>query len=160
VAGLYPGGVLEGRRTGTWSDHYGLLLDGEPVGSWKRRAFRGGGTLVLEGRTYNVTSNFFGTGYQLLDPNGEGLAVANSVSRKRWMVEAGYREYQFARTSFWRLTFAYLVGDREAGNVSPISGSRRSDYAADLPDVPVPIQGFVLAIVLSLRDIRRSSAAS
>jgi len=160
VGGLYPGGVLEGRRTGIWSDHYGLLLDGRPVGTWKRRAFRGGGTLVLEGRTYNVTSNFFGTGFQLVDTNGEGLAVANSVRRKRWMVEAGYREYHFERTSFWRLTFAYLAGERAVGNVGPISGSRRSDYAADLPDVPLPIQGFALAIVLSLRDIRRSSSAS
>jgi hypothetical protein len=150
---------LEGRRTGLWSDHYGLLLDGKPVGAWKRRAFRGGGTLEVAGQTYDVTGNFFGTGYRLVGTNGEVLAVADSVRRKRWAVEAGYRRYQFERRSFWRLTFAYLVGEREAGNVSPLGGRRRSDYAADLPDVPLPIQGFVLAIVLSLRDIRRASAA-
>jgi hypothetical protein len=151
--------VLEGRRTGIWNDHYGLLLDGEAVGSWKRRAFRGGGTLVLDGQTYDVRGNLFGMRYRLVAANGEDLAIANSVRRKRWAVEAGYRTYAFERRSFWRLAFVYRVSERDAGYVRPVDQWRRSDYEADLPDVPLPIQGFAMAIVLSLRDARRAAAS-
>ena len=155
----YPGGVLAAKRAGFWKGDYELNLDGRPLTRWDARTWRGGGSFELEGRRYEVRAVRFGTRYELLDPVGMPLAVANRVGRKRWNVEAEGRTFTFERASFWRNEERLVVDGRPVGTVRRL-GAFRGDAVADLPGLPLPLQVFVFTVVLSAWDAAAGAAAA
>jgi hypothetical protein len=60
----------------------------------------------------------------------------------------------------WRRAFALMDGEREIGAISPESTWTRRATADLSPDLPVPIQAFVIWLVILLwkRDAQSSAA--
>ena len=83
--------MLEARRVSLWRSRYELVADGRPLATWDGRVWRNGGSFDLAGRHYEVTSNVFGTRFELTDQVGMPVATAQRVGRRRWTVEAGGR---------------------------------------------------------------------
>ena len=151
--------MLKARRTSLWRDRYDLVADGQPLATWDGRAWRSGGTFDLAGRRYDVKSNVWGTRFEMTDEMGMTVASADRVGRKRWTVEAGGRTYGFQRASWWRSEELLLADDRPAGSVRRVS-TWRSDAVADLPGLPLPVQVFVVVVVLTMWDAQAAAAVS
>jgi len=150
--------MLAARKLSMWRNRYELVVDGQPLAVWEGRVWRGGGTFELSGRHYDVRANGWGTRYEMTDEAGLTVAIAERVGRKRWTVEAGGRTYHLRRGS---LRHEELLGtdDRPAGSVRRVS-FWRSDVVAELPGLALPLQVFVVVVVLTMWDARDSAAAS
>jgi hypothetical protein len=155
--GAYPGCMVHAKRIGVWGTRYELSADGQPLGTWRSRAWRTGGTFDLAGRHYEVGGNLWGTRYTMTDESGRTVASADRVGRKRWTVVAGGRPYQFQRKSMWRFEEQLVTNEQTAGTVRRTS-MWRGDAVADLPDLPLPVQVFVLVIVLTTWEAQSASA--
>jgi len=155
----YPGAVLEARRVSIWRNRYELTLDGRPLARWDGRTWRTGGRFALEGRRYEVRSNVWGNRFEMTDEFGMSVAAADRVGHKRWMVEASGRSYQFHRASPWRPEQVLVAGGRPVGSVRRASMWRR-DAVAELPDLPLPAQVFVLVVILTVWDSSAAAAAT
>jgi hypothetical protein len=153
------GGMLEARGVSLWRNRYEIVADGQPLGMWDGRVWRNGGTFDLAGRRYNVKSNLWGTRFEMIDEAGMIVATANRVGRKRWTVEASDRAYRFQRASWWRSEELLLADDRPMGSVRRVSRWRR-DAVADLPDLPLVVQVFVVVVVLAMWDAQATVAAT
>lgn len=151
--------MLQAKRTSLWRSRYALSADGRPLAMWEGRVWRTGGTLDLAGRRYDLSSNIWGTRFQMTDEFGMSVAAADRVGRKRWTVEASGRTYQFQRASMWRSEEVLIADGRPVGSVRRPS-AWRSDAVADLPDLPLPVQVFVLIVVLTMWDARAAAAAA
>jgi hypothetical protein len=149
--------MLHAKRTGFWRSRYELTADGQPLGTWEGRLWRTGGTFDLAGRRHEVAGNAWGTRYTLTDETGAPVATADRVGRKRWTVTAGGRTHQFQRTSIWRSEERLIANEQTAGTVRRTS-VWRGDAVADLPGLPLPVQVFVLAVVLTTWDVQASAA--
>jgi hypothetical protein len=73
------------------------------------------------------------------------------VGRKSWTVEADGRTYEFRRASWWRQEEELHSGGLPVGSVRRKS-IWRGDAVADLPGLPLPVEVFVLAVVLTKWD--------
>ncbi len=71
------------------------------------------------------------------------------------MTSAG-RTYEFRRGSVWGNRQDLYAGDRQVGSVHRPS-NWRSDVELDLPDVPAPVQIFVLAVVVAMWDAQAAA---
>ncbi len=96
--------------------------------------------------------------YGMADDAGTTVATADRVGRKSWTVQAGGVSYTFRRPSIWRHEEELLSEGRRMGSVKRNS-MWRSDTVADLPGLPVPVQVFVLAVVLTVWDRLRPRPA-
>jgi hypothetical protein len=153
------GGMLEARRISLWRNRYDIVADGQPLAMWDGRVWRNGGTFDLAGRRYDVKSNLWGARFEMTDEAGMIVARANRVGRKRWTVEASDRTYRFQRASWWRSEELLLADDRPMGSVRRVSRWRR-DAVADLPDLPLAVQVFVVVVVLAMWDAQATAAAT
>lgn len=151
--------MLEARRVSLWRNRYDLVADGQPLATWDAGFWLSGGTFELAGRRYKVKSNAWGTRFEMLDEVGVAVAAADRVGRKHWTVEAGGRTYQFQRASWWRHEELILTDGQPAGSVRRAS-MWRGDAVADLPGLPLPLQVFVLAVVVTMWDAQAASAAT
>ncbi len=149
---------MEARRVSLWRSRYELAVDGRPVAMWEGRAWRTGGTFDLAGRRYDVRSNGWGTRFEMTDESGMIVAAADRVGRKRWTVQASGRSYQFQRASWWRSEEVLVGNGRPVGSVRRVS-AWRGDAVADLPDLLLPVQAFVLVVVLTMWDSGAAAAA-
>jgi hypothetical protein len=149
--------MLHAKKIGLWRPRYELTADGQPLGTWEGRTWRTGGTFDLGDRDYEVGGNLWGTRYTMTDESGRLVASADRVGRKRWTVTAGGRSYQFQRKSLWRSEEHLVANEQTAGTVRRTS-LWRGDAVADLPDLPLPVQVFVLVVVLTMWEAQAASA--
>jgi hypothetical protein len=149
--------MLQAKGIGFWRSRYELTADGQPLATWRSRLWRTGGPLDLAGRRYEVGGNLWGTRYTMTDESGVLVASADRVGRKRWTVMAGGRSYQFQRASMWRSEERLITNEQTAGTVRRTS-VWRGDAVADLPDLPLPVQVFVLVVVLTMWDAQAANA--
>lgn len=150
--------MLEARKTSIWKDRYAISADGRQVAVWDGSVWTAGGRFELDGRRYEVRGNLWGSSYGMAGPDGAPVAVANRVVRKRWTVEAGGRTYHFQRASLWREEQEMRSDGRRVGSIKRTS-IWRGDAVADLPGVPLPVQIFALAVVLTMWDWSSGGAA-
>jgi hypothetical protein len=150
--------MLEARKTSIWRNSYDISLDGRPLARWDGSSWKLGGAFDLDGRRYQVRSNTWGTTYVMADDADTNVATADRVGRKNWTVQAAGVNYVFRRPSIWRHEEELVSEGRRVGSVSRKS-MWRSDTVADLPGLPVPVQVFVLAVVVTVWD-SASAAAS
>jgi hypothetical protein len=135
--------MLEARRISLWRNRYEIIADGQPLAMWDGRVWRNGGTFNVAGRRYDVKSNVWGTRSEMTDEAGMIIATADRVGRKRWTVEANGRTYRFQRASWWRSEQLLVADGRPVGSVRRVSPWRRG-AVADLSDLPLPLQVFVV----------------
>lgn len=121
--------------------------------------WRTGGRFEVDGRRYEVSSNAFGTTYQMVDAVGVVVASAKRVGRKNWTVEANGVTYEFRRPSWWRQEDELISHGEPVGYVRQAS-AWRGDAAADLPGLPLPIQVFVLCVVLTMWNQSAAAAST
>lgn len=150
--------MLEARKVSLWRSRYELASDGQPITMWEGRLWRGGGAFELAGRRYEVSSNAWVTRFEMTDQFGMIVAAADRVGRKRWTVEANGRSHQFQRASLWRSEEVLVADGRPVGSVRRPS-MWRGDAVADLPNLPLPVQVFVLTVVLTMWDAHAAAAA-
>jgi hypothetical protein len=148
--------MVTAKRIAVWRARYELTADGQPLGTWNGRAWRYGGTVDLAGRHYEVGGNLWGTRFTMAQESGETVAAADRVGRKRWTVTAGGRTYGFQRASIWRYEEQLVANEQPVGTVRRTS-MWRGDAVAELPGMPLPVQAFVLAVVLTMWDAQSAS---
>jgi hypothetical protein len=149
--------MLEARKTSVWRDRYAISADGRQLAVWDGSLWTAGGTFELDGRRYEVRGNVWGSKYGMVGEDGEPIATANRVGRKSWTVEAAGQTYDFRRASLWREEQELLSGGRRVGSVRRAS-IWRGGAVADLPGLPLPVQVFAVAVVLTMWT--RSAAGS
>jgi hypothetical protein len=150
--------MLMARKPSVWRGRYELLADGRVISVWEPRVWRTAGSFELAGRRYEVTGNAWGTRYTMTDQVGMAVATADRVGRKRWTVSAEGRTYQFQRPSWFRSEERLLSGDQPVGSVRRVS-VWRGDTVADLPGLSLPVQVFVLVVVLTMWNAQAAAAA-
>lgn len=74
-------------------------------------------------------------------------------------MESDGRTYEFRRASLWRREEALYAGGERVGSVKR-SSLWRSTATAELPGLPLPVQLFVLAVVLTMWDWSDAAAGS
>ena len=142
-----------------WTNRYVISMDGLVVTTWEPSWWRSGGSYVVDGQPYTVSSNAFGSTYQLVDAAGVVAAVARRVGRKHWTVETVGRTYEFRRPSMWRHEEELVVDGQRAGSIRRLS-MWRNDAVADLPGLPPAVQVFVLCVLLTTWDASDATAAA
>jgi hypothetical protein len=146
---------LKATRKAFWGNDYEITVDGHSLTRWDARTWRTGGAFELDGRGFEVRTNFLASRYELTDHSvgaEVAVAVAARAGRKHWKIEAESRTYEFERASFWRLEERLMIDGRPAGSI------RRAHLQADetvatLPDLPRHVQVFALLVVLSGWDL-------
>jgi hypothetical protein len=151
--------MLTARKASVWRSRYQIDADGRAVATWDGSMWRSGGDFQLDGAGYRVRSNAWGTRYAMTAADGTPVASAERVGRKRWTVEAGGQVYRFQRASVWG-NVQELHGD--AGPVGSVrrTSTWRSDVSADLPGLPLPVQIFVVGVVITMWEAQSTVAAA
>jgi hypothetical protein len=146
----YPGAVLQATRISDFVSRYEVVADGRPLTTWEPCGWwRTGGTFDLDGRQYDVRTTGWGTRYEMIDQFGMIVAEADGVGRKRWTVTAGGGTHEFRRASWWgegRYDQLLVADGRPAGSIRRTSGV--PDAEADLPGLALPVQVFMVVVVL------------
>ena len=151
--------MLVAKRISFWRGRYRVLADDRPVTTWDTALWRSGGVFELDGSRYQVRGNFWGGRFTMVDDAGTPVAAANRVGRKRWTVDAAGQTYQFRRQSVWS-------GTQELYNMAgPVGVVRRTslwrgDVAGELPGMPLPVQVFVLGVIITLWDAQSGAAGA
>src|SRR5262245_44523062 len=138
-------GMLEARRISQWRSRYEIVAEGQPLAMGDGRIGRKGGTFDLAGHHYDVKSTVCGSRSEMIDEAGMIVATADRVGRKRWTVEASGRTYHFQRASWWRSEQLLVADGQPVGSVRRVS-HWRGDAVANLPDLPLPLQVFVVVV--------------
>ncbi|MGI5213968.1 hypothetical protein [Plantactinospora sp. CA-290183] len=141
--------MLVARKTSFWRSRYEISVDGRTVATWDSSVWKSGGSFALDGGHYRVRGNAWGNRFGMVDADGVTVASADRVGRKRWTVEAGGRTYDFQRASLWSDEQELHTGGRRVGSVRRTS-VWRGDIAAELPGLPLPVQIFVLGVVITM----------
>ena len=144
--------MMLAHRTSAWRGDYEVLVEGQPLATYARSAWRGGGVLEVDGRSYQVRSNAWGTDYSLAEEGGAAIASAQRVGRKEWAVDAEGVTYRFRRASVWRLEHDLLVQGVRVGSVRGTS-LWRGDVEADLPGLPPLVALFALAVAVTTWEL-------
>jgi hypothetical protein len=150
--------MLNAEKPSVWRSSYDISEDGRHIARWEPSWWKSGGAFKLDGLRYGVRGNAWGSRFDLIGPLGEPLASARRVGRKRWAVDADDRTYQFRRASIWRQDQELVLDGRAVGYVRRPS-AWRSSAVADLPSLPLPVQVFVVCVVLAMWNAAAASAA-
>ncbi|MFC7528242.1 hypothetical protein [Actinoplanes sp. GCM10030250] len=141
--------MLTAKLTSMWRSRYEICNADTVIAVWDGKSWTSGGDFVLDGRTYKIRANGWGTKYSMTDDRETVVAEAERVGRKQWRVHAGGRTFEFVRDSIWRGGDEQLMdGETVVGRIRRTS-TWRGDVAADLPGLPVPVQIFVLGVVIT-----------
>jgi hypothetical protein len=125
-------------------------------------SYRERGEIVIGDVTYRVFRERAMGGDFIIEAGGRELARATKPSafRDTMIVHHGGADYTLRKPSVWRRAFVVMDGERQIGSIAPESAwTRRA--TADVPaDWPVPIQAFViwLVIILWKRDAQSAAA--
>jgi hypothetical protein len=150
--------MLTAKRTSVWRSRYEVGQDGHVVARWEGSLWRSGGGLEVAGRTFEVRGNAWGSRFSMLDKAGGVVAAADRVGRKRWTVTAGGVTYQFQRASMWGHAQDLYADGRKVGSVRKVS-FWGNDVAVDLPGVPLPVQVFVLGVIVTMWQAQAAAAS-
>jgi hypothetical protein len=150
--------MLQATKTSIWRRHYNVSADGRPLTSWDGKVWKSGGDFELAGRPYQVRGSLLGGTYTMVDGAGATLATARRVGRKHWTVQTDRMTYTFRRKSVWSTEQELLSGENRVGSVRRTS-IWRGDAVADLSGLPLPVQVFVLGVVISMWDAQQAAAA-
>ncbi|GAB1645659.1 hypothetical protein [Krasilnikovia sp. MM14-A1259] len=150
--------MLIAKRVSIWRSSYLISAEGRPVATWDSAFWKSGGTFDLDGQQYRVNANAWGTRYTLTGPDGTPLASADRVGRKNWTVQAGGQTYRFQRRSFWSTDQELHTDQGPAGSVRRTS-MWGDQVAVDLPGMPMPVQIFVLGVVITMWNAQAAAAA-
>jgi hypothetical protein len=152
--------MLEPRRWYSW-DY--TVMSGErtvahiELSSWRERA-----EIVIGDVTYRVFREGTLSGDFVIEAAGRELARATKPSafRDTIIVHYGGRDYTLLKPSIWRRAFALMDGERQIGTIEPESAWTRRAIADFESDWPMPIQAFViwLVIILWKRNAQNSAA--
>ncbi|GAA3750704.1 hypothetical protein GCM10022225_38750 [Plantactinospora mayteni] len=151
--------MLKARKVSAWRSRYEISVRGRFVTTWDNAFWRSGGDFELDGQRYQVRGNAWGNRFTLLDAAGGAVASADRVGRKRWTVEAGGQTYHFQRASLFGSEQELHAAGRRIGSVRR-TGFWRGDAVADLPGLPLPVQVFVLGVVITMWSQQAAVAAS
>ena len=146
------------RKASAWRSRYQIVVDDRPAARWDSGMWKSGGTIELDGRLYRVRGNVWGSRFSMVDDFDTPVATANRVGRKQWTVEAGGRTYHFQRASIWNNTQELHADGGKVGYVKRTS-FWRGDVAAELPGLPLPVQVFVVGVVIVMWDAQAAAAA-
>ncbi len=150
--------MLTAKKARFWGNRYEISVDGRVLTTLDRAFWRSGGDFELNGRRYHVRGpSLLGRRFEMLDVVGVSVASAERLGRRRWTVTAGGVTYEFQRKSVWSGEQQLLAGGRTVGEVRQTS-FWRSDVMADLPGMPLPVQVFVLAVVITMWDNAAAAA--
>lgn len=151
--------MLHARKASVWKKRYDISVDGDPIVTWDPAAWLSGGTLIVEGRPYRVRVSVLGATYTMEGDDGTVVAIAKRVGRRKWTIETpDGGVYEFHRISFWGTEQELMSGGQRLGSVKKV-GFWRSGATADLPGIPLPLQVFTLAVILSMWARNASAAA-
>ncbi|MBE1492434.1 LURP-one-related/scramblase family protein [Plantactinospora soyae] len=151
--------MLEARKVSVWRSRYEISVDGRTVTTWDNAFWKSGGSFELDGRHYQVRGNFLGNRYAMVDVDDRIVASADRVGRKRWTVDADGETYQFQRASVWSHEQELHARGGRVGSVKRTS-VWRGDLTADLPGLSLPVQIFVLGVLITMLDQQSAAAAS
>ncbi|MET7418938.1 hypothetical protein [Dactylosporangium sp. NPDC005555] len=151
--------MLIAKRTSVLRSRYTVTDNGRQVAAWEGAVWRSGGDLTVAGGSFQVRSNMWGNTFSMLDKAGGVVAAADRVGRKQWTVTAGGLTYEFRRASMWSQAQDLYAGGTKVGSVHKLS-FWGNDVAVDLPGVPLPVQVFVLGVIVSMWQAQSAAAAS
>jgi hypothetical protein len=151
--------MLVARKASAWRSRYDVIVDDRTVATWDSAFWRNGGDFDVDGRHYRVRGNAWGNRFDLVDADATPVASADRVGRKRWTVEAAGQTYHFQRASPWSNEQELHAGGGRVGSVKRTS-FWRGDIAADLPGMPLPVQIFVLGVVITMWDAQAAVATA
>lgn len=149
--------MLEARKTSIWRSRYEICIAGQPVATWHGAIWRSGGDVEWDGRRYQVRGNAWGNRFGMVDAAGEIVAKADRVGRKRWTVQAAGQTYHFQRASLFSSEQEWHTAGQRIGSVKQTS-LWRGDVVANLPGLPLPVQIFVLGVVITMWDQEANAA--
>jgi len=150
---------LEPRRWYSWD--YAVMSGDRTVAqidlsAWRERAE------IMIGDVTHRTFREHALGDFVIEAGGRELARATKPSafRDTMIVHYGGRDYTLLKPSIWRRTFALLDGERQIGTIEPESAWTRRAIARFESDWPMPIQTFVIWLVIMLwkRNAQHSAA--
>jgi len=151
--------TMEPRRWYSWD--YAVMTGDRTVArldlsSWRERAE------IMIGDVTHRTFREHALGDFVIEAGGRELARATKPSafRDTMIVHYGGRDYTLLKPSIWRRTFALLDGERQIGTIEPESAWTRRAIARFESDWPMPIQTFVIWLVIMLwkRNAQHSAA--
>ena len=154
--GTTVGRMMQARRRSAWRNDYEITADGRPLAVLNGSLWRGGGTLVVDGRRYGVRSSTWATSYTLVDDGGALVASARRIGRKDWSIDAGGLTYAFRRSSMWSMEQQHVVQGMPMGSIRRTS-AWRGDAVADLPGLPALVALFAVTVVLTTWDVAAAS---
>lgn len=143
--------MIQARKVSVWDGRYTIVVDGRQVATWEKSRSTTGGTLVWDGRRYQLRASLMGGTASMNAPGGARIATAHDVGRKRWTIESDGSSYEFRRAAPWRQEETLHHQGRTVGSVRRTS-IVRGDAAADLPGLPLPVALFTLTLVLTTWD--------
>ena len=143
--------MIEARRVSVWNGRYDVIADGRHVATWVRAGSTTGGTLQWDGRRYQVRASMMGGTAGMYAPGGRQVATAHDVGRRLWTIQADGATYEVRRAPPWRPEDTLHVQGQRVGSVKR-TNILRGDAAANLPGMPLPVQLFALALVLTIWD--------
>jgi hypothetical protein len=150
--------MLTARKVGFWQVNYDISADGRPVTRLERSAWRSRGSYELDGVRYQLRSNWSGRHYDLVDAADRVVACSDGLGGRTGTVSADGVSYPFRRASIWRSDQLLLAGDQPVGRVRR-SSSWSGTAEADLPGVPLPVQVFILTVLLTRWDNAAAASA-
>jgi hypothetical protein len=151
--------MLQATKVGFWRSRYEISVDGRTVATWDNALWKSGGSFELAGRQYQVRGNAWGNRYSMVDAEDTVVASADRAGRKRWTVEAAGQTYHFQRASLWSNEQELHVAGRRVGSVKRPS-LWRGDVTADLPGLPLPVQIFVIGVVITVWNQQAAAASA
>jgi hypothetical protein len=151
--------MLLADKISVWRSRYRITVDGREVAIWDSTVWKRGGGFELDGRRYEVRGNAWGNRFAMADASGMPVASADRVGRRRWTVEAAGQAYEFRRASMWRSEQELVAGGNRIGSIRR-AGFGRSHITAELPGLPLPVQVFVLGVVITMWNAQAAAAAS
>jgi hypothetical protein len=150
---------LEPRRWYSWD--YDVMSGDRTVAQIDLSAWRERAEIMIGDVTHRVFRES-ALGDFVLEASGRELARATKPSafRDTIIVHYGGRDYTLLKPSIWRRAFALMDGDRQIGTIEPESAWTRRAIADFASDWPMPIQAFViwLVIILWKRNAQNSAA--
>lgn len=150
---------MTAKKSSFWGNRYDISLGGVVVASWDGGFWKGGGSFVCEGQRYEVRRSAWGSRFSMVDANNAPVASAERVGRKRWTVEAAGQTYDFQRASAWTSEQVLQVAGVRAGSVKRVS-HWSGETSADLPGLPLPVQIFVVGVVITMWNDQSAAAAA
>jgi hypothetical protein len=144
--------MMQAHRRSAWRNDYEITADGHTRAVFTGSLWRGGGTLVVDGRSYELRSSTWASSYTLVDDSGAVVASAERVGRKEWSIEAGGATHTFRRSSMWSQKQEHVVQGMPMGSIRRTS-TWRGDAEADLPALPGLFALFAVTVVLTTWDV-------